>query len=268
MLNHRHASSSRARDSAYALAPDVILFPADDGSARLLDLDGSFYSLSETASAMLQGVLAGGPDATVRMTAERYAVDPLLVRGDLEALLESLRRQGLIERADTTARWRNARRRVAVMVMVPLLRLIGAWHAPGCGTVAALMAFARICTATFGWGPTVDAWRRAIRAASPSLPSTQQTNVVRQVDQAVRRTAAKLPSVACKERALSCWYLLCSRGIPAKLIVGVQLFPLAGHCWCQVDEQILTDFAEHCSSFIPVVRYEAKGVHGIESAIG
>ena len=75
---------------AHVLPPDVILFDVDDGTARLLDLDGSFYALSETAAEMLQGVLAHGIDATIVHFADRHEVSPERIRSDIEVLLDEL----------------------------------------------------------------------------------------------------------------------------------------------------------------------------------
>jgi len=50
--------------------------------------------------------------------------------------------------------------------------------------------------------------------------------------------------------------LLRSAGVPAKLVVGLDLYPLAGHCWCEVGQHAFSDFPDRCESFTPVIRYE------------
>lgn len=62
-------------------------------------------------------------------------------------------------------------------------------------------------------------------------------------------------SVACKERALCSWSLARAAGLHASIIVGVFLFPIAGHCWCKVGTQTLGDDQERCDEFTPVARW-------------
>jgi hypothetical protein len=230
------------------------LHVVDDGSARLIDLDGAFYAASRTAAEMLQGVLTDGVDLTIDRLAERYALSRERIRTDLETLLADLAKRGLIERSDTPSRRNRLRRRMARIAMAPAFRLLGLVRPSERLTILALLVFARACTAVFGWGPTVAAWRAAIRPRG-LLPQPEQEAFIRRIDDAIRRIAAKVPSVDCKERALCCWYVLCSRAIAANLVVGVQLFPMAGHCWCQVGDRVLTDSPRRCAAFVPIVRY-------------
>ncbi len=246
---------SRQAGGAYRLPAAVVLHLVDDGSARLIDLDGALFAVSRTAAEMLQGVLADGVDATIGRVAERYALPPERIRSDLDALLADLSKRGLIERSHAPSRRKRLRRLMAGIMAAPTLRLLGLAEPSERLTVLALLVFARVCTAAFGWGPTVAAWRAAIRPKR-ILPQPEREDFIQRIDGAIRRIAANAPTVDCKERALSCWYLLCSHGIGAELIVGVQLFPMAGHCWCQVGDRVLTDSAQRCAAFVPVVRYE------------
>jgi len=63
-----HAESDLT-NSDYRLAPDVILLHVQDGSARLLDLGGIFYTISQTAAQMLDETLkVGTATACLRIT--------------------------------------------------------------------------------------------------------------------------------------------------------------------------------------------------------
>jgi Transglutaminase-like superfamily len=78
-----------------------------------------------------------------------------------------------------------------------------------------------------------------------------------EVDHAVRTVAATHPlALACQERALCCCLLLWRRGLPAKLVVGVNLYPLTSHCWCELEERTLSDDADTCARFMPVLTYQ------------
>jgi hypothetical protein len=72
----------------------------------------------------------------------------------------------------------------------------------------------------------------------------------------VRAAVAGHPfAVACKERALCSWSLARTAGLRATLIVGIELFPIAGHCWCEVSERPLGDDQGRCDQFTPVARW-------------
>src|SRR5262245_18233741 len=84
------------RQPEYFLPPDVILLMIDDGSARLLDMAGSFHAVSEVGARMLQETLASGTDAAVTRIAPHYGVAPQQVRDDLAVFLRNLENQGLL----------------------------------------------------------------------------------------------------------------------------------------------------------------------------
>jgi Transglutaminase-like superfamily len=76
------------------------------------------------------------------------------------------------------------------------------------------------------------------------------------IDTAVRQAAARhILKVECKERALCCWVLARRAGVPAQLVVGICLFPLEGHCWCECGEWIFSDDRDRCASYHPVITY-------------
>jgi hypothetical protein len=121
---------------------------------------------------------------------------------------------------------------------------------------ALVLTLARLATASFGWARTIAAWQRSLGRA-PARSSDIDEQAVRVVDQTVQRMAAKHPlPMACKERALSCWALTRWAGVPASLVIGLELFPLVGHCWCEAGSSILSDFDDHCETYTPIVRYE------------
>jgi hypothetical protein len=242
----------QANPALYQLAPDVVFVLADDASARLLDLSGSFYALSATGAEMLRGVLSNGVEATILDIASQYDLDPSWVRSDLKDLLEKLERSRLVlppsSRASSSRlRPAVARAAVALMFRLPVRR-----------SPVALLIFARLCFACFGWSDTVAAWgRMTFRDARRGYTDAD----LDRVDLAVRDAAARLPFVDCKERALSAWFLLCCGGIPATLVVGIHWYPLAGHCWCEVGPRKLTDFEDRCGTYQQVARYGPGPAH-------
>ncbi len=239
----------------YVLSTDVVLLPLEDGTARLLDLGGSFFGLSEVAAEMLRGTLEGGVEATIRRIAAEYHADSDRVRTDLAALLNKLRTKGLIQCSDNRSPVVKLRAAIALAISFPALRILGLLRNQQL-KAAALLALARSCFALAGWARTVEAWRKCLRRVNAPISASEQEQLIGAIDGATRRSASKLPSIACKERALCCWFMLQSAGISAALVMGVKLFPFSGHCWCEVGTRILTDFPERCKAYTPVVRYE------------
>jgi hypothetical protein len=251
---HRFASNPAACDR-YVLCPDVVLMPFEDGTAQLLDLDGSFFGLSETAAKMLKGVLEQSePDTTQRIAVE-YNADLDRVRADLASLLASLRANGLIRRSDDRPPGVRLRTAIAITISYPALRILGLVRNQRLKTLS-LLALARLCFVLAGWARTVEAWRKCLRTSQVVAASSERERLIDTIDSEVRRSASDLPSVACKERALCCWFMLRSAGVPARLVLGVQFLPFSGHCWCEVDHRILTDLPESCNAYTPVICYD------------
>lgn len=236
----------------YRLAPDVILVEADDGSARLLDMSGSFFALSRSGAELLGGLLTNGAEQTIKSLSDKYAVEAERIETDLRQLLDKLLSSGLIQAGGRRSLWARVRSGLARSIVPVLLRLPRLERSP-----LALLTVARLCFLAFGWADTVAAWGRNLDRSGLGIAPAADAGLLTRVDDAIRGAAARLPSVACKERALSAWYVLRRNGVPASLVVGVQLYPLGGHCWCEVGSRVLTDFADHCRSYLPVVRYGA-----------
>jgi hypothetical protein len=242
----------------YALRPDVVVFRCDDGSGRLLDLDGDFFALPEVGLDMLGGVLRDGAERTILRISEQYQADPARVRADLEALLAKLVKQRVIERSVEISHRGTLRDIAARLVIVALLRLVGRFRSREALHLVALVGLARISFLLFGWARTVKVWQASIRRlelgrGGPAPGDREQ--IIRRVDKAIRWWAASVPSAQCKERSLCSWFLLRSFGIPATLVVGIRLYPLGGHCWCQVGSQMVADFHDRCETFMPIIRY-------------
>ncbi len=204
---------------------------------------------------MLEGILREGRAATVQSVAEQYGVAEDRVRGDLDTLLATLEVKGLVQPL------RNAKRGSRLelwqgVLFALLLRMTFALSRSWSIRAAVVLTLARLSFACFGWARTVKAFEQA-RARLPqrSCPERAQP-LIGHIDHVVRQVAAGHGiQMACKERALCCWALLHSAGIRAELVVGLSLVPLAGHCWCEVGEQTVSDDEERCSLFAPVVRY-------------
>jgi hypothetical protein len=240
--------------SDYSLCPDVILVTVRDGSARLLDMAGGFHAIPAVGARMLQETLADGAAKAAARIADEYGVAHGQVQDDLAVFLRDLEQQGLL------CSERNRRRTGALGPARLLLRpALGAAHrllrSPD-RQARALLGLARLSFALFGWTATVAAWQQA-HARFPSRPAgPRDAHMIQALDTTVRAAVAGHPvAVACKERALCSWSLARSAGFNASLVVGVELFPMAGHCWCEVAALPLGDDPDRCDQFTPVARW-------------
>ncbi|MBV8359625.1 MAG: lasso peptide biosynthesis B2 protein [Deltaproteobacteria bacterium] len=247
--------SDPASHGRYLLSPDVVLMPLEDGTAQLVDLDGSFFGLSKTAVQMLKGTLEMGKGDTVQRIAADYNADHDRVDADLTALLGTLRAKGLIRRSDDHLPAVRLRTIIALAISYPALRIVAPVRNQWLKALA-LLAAARLCFALAGWARTVEAWQKCLKRSYRPVANLELERLIDTIDRATRHSASHLPSIACKERALCCWFMLRSAGVPARLVMGMRVLPLSGHCWCQVDERILTDSPEHCKAYTPVICYD------------
>jgi hypothetical protein len=239
----------------YLLSPNVVLMPLADGTAQLVDLNGSFFGLSETAARMLKGTLDMGEQDAVQRIAAEYNADHDKIHTDLTALLGTLRAKGLIRRSDDHVPTVKLRTAIALAISYPVLRIVAPVRNQRLKALA-LLAAARLCFALTGWARTVEAWQRCLKHPRGPAANSERVRLIDTIDSATRHSANDLPSIACKERALCCWFMLRSAGVPAKLVMGVRFLPLSGHCWCEVDERILTDSPERCKPYTPVICYD------------
>ncbi len=245
-----------ASQPEYVLAPDVVLALVRDGTGRLLDLGGCFYALSATAAAMLHEALRDDPVRAASRLAARYQVQEEQVRGDLRQLLKDLERKGLIRRRGQVPRGSKGRRCLASMFLRPALSCIHALPVSVRGKVKALLGLAYLSLRLFGLPPTIAAWQQYHRHSRLRIGRGDRETVVREVDEAVRSGAAyHFLNTECKERALCCWSFLRAQGFPARLVFGIDLYPFAGHCWCELDGRVLTDYEDRCERFTPVLTY-------------
>ncbi len=256
ILSAKSVGSDACR-ADYVLAPDVGLVLVQDGTARLLDLGGTFFALSATAAAMLHEALRVDAETAVCRLAARYQVEEARLRGDLFRLLNSLEQKAIILRRGRVPAPGPGRRLPRSVLLEPALRFIHTWPLPVRWKAKALLGLAYLSLRLFGLPYTIAAWQQQHRRLRPPRNLADREKTVQEVDEAVRSAAAlHFLNAECKERALCCWSLLRVRGLAARVVVAVDLYPFKGHCWCQLDGRVLTDYEDHCQRFTPVFTYE------------
>jgi Transglutaminase-like superfamily len=237
---------------AYALSPDAAVLLMDDGSARILDMADRFYAVPPIGALMLVQTLQHGREAAARHVARAYGVAVARVTDDLNRLLAPLEQAGVILPSGCRRRQRRGPLAglAARLVQVALRRSPLGVRAP------ALLTLATLSLRLFGWSATLAAWRQQFPLRPGVVAPHTADETARAIDEAVCSAAAANPlGVACKERGLCCWALARSAGLPAELVIGVERFPLVGHCWCEVGPRILSDHPENVACYLPVLRY-------------
>jgi hypothetical protein len=250
----RRDSAAPANDAEYTLAPDVAVILMADGSARLIDMGDRFYSLSPVAALMLHETLHLGTAAAAQRVGVEYSIDLAKAEADLKGFLTTLEQRGILQRRGGDVRPRSSPGAcLAAWLLKVVVRLLP-WRR---ARAVALLSAAKVSCRLFGWARTVAAWQGQFPPAAGPIATDETETSVRAIDEAVCGAAAANPlGVACKERALSCWALARTAGLPAALVIGVDLFPLTGHCWCEVGPWVLSDHSENVTPYIPALRYQ------------
>jgi hypothetical protein len=246
----------------YRLAPHVVLALAWDGSSRLIDVGDHCYALPVLATTLLATTLQEGKDAAVSQVASRCVVPPERVRKDLDVFLTNLLRRGLLTRAAGHGRPRKPLRQLVACSLAGLLRWLLRKSPSGKRTArsdrrraGALLAMAHASLKILGWAQTVELWQ-ATSEAPPDAAISADPARLEQVPEAIRRAVSRsLFPVDCKARALCCWAMLRSAGHPARLLVGIDLFPFLGHCWCESASGDVNDGGDRAGRFTPVLQY-------------
>jgi Transglutaminase-like superfamily len=246
---------------AVTLRPDVILVVAPDESGRLFDLDGFFYAVSSVGTKMLRCALTQDRERSLSILAQLYRISVEQLTKDYDALLCDLEAKGLIYSCEkarhtnqcTTSLFSRKLQLSSRKSQFLLGLILGFIHRlPLSQRTWMLLALARLGILLFGWDKTVRAWLSS-HSRWDRVPETSMDAI----RHAVRAVAAKhVVSLSCKERSLCCWSLCKTAGIPAAIVLGISLFPLASHCWCRSGEDCLTDFPDRCECFTPVLVYE------------
>jgi hypothetical protein len=252
---HQVLTAATSDAAEYRLAPSVLFLKVWDGSSRLLDLGGESFGLPTVSTTLLDVTLRDGPEAAVQEVARQCAIPVARVRADFEPFLQELGRRGLLTRSGRGSRWRGC---LGGWLASPvpyalrfLLHVIPSWP----GKARALLALAYVSLGLFGWARTVELWQRATADGAAPDPAADLT-LLEQLDQTIRAALAQsLFPVDCKARALCGWTLLRSAGLSARLVVGIDLFPFLGHCWCESGDRIVADRIDRCGRFTPVLQY-------------
>jgi hypothetical protein len=234
------------------LLPGVVLLAVRDGSARLLNLDGSFSALSSTGSLMLQKVLQFSIEEAVQSICERFSVDEGSIRADLEKLLGDLERWNYILRQGSALSVKRAPTFTPIAIKAALFILSKLRNLRlQTGTLLILSWFSY---RFLGWNQTISFWKE-MALSFQRQPSAKLG--AREIGEVIRHISARLPwKIDCKEQTLTCWFLCRQFGVSTTMVLGIMIYPLASHFWCEWEGQCLTDDPERSRRYTPIIRYE------------
>jgi transglutaminase superfamily protein/coenzyme PQQ synthesis protein D (PqqD) len=256
--------SSQMQDAtasdAYGLPENVFLVVAEDGTGRLLDLAGNVCAITTSGTVMLEMVLRGQDfDAACQALADQFHADPPQVHRDMDVFLRDLERQHLLLPPGSTRRRPWSVGRKLCWLIAPILYLCAfkpdrwlkakAW---------VLLTLAYLSTRAFGWPDTVSVWESCTSSSARRRDkSSDDAGMLSTIDAVATRAITRHPlNLGCRERALCCQNLARAAGLPAKIVLGVDLFPFALHCWCESGSRILADRYEgRCDRYTPLAVY-------------
>lgn len=242
--------------SDYCLAPQVIFLQIQDGSARLLDLGGNFYTISQMGARMLYETLKVGTVTAAERIATEYHTELSCVQHDLHAFLHDLENKRLIYNNKTFKGAKKFSDIIPLLTLLPLLRCISVCPTSLEKKTWALLMLAAVSIRLFGWPKTIESWHAYLQKHTHGNPTTALEQSVKDIDKVVCTIAASHPfHVECKERALSCWWLLSAGGFSPRLVLGVTLFPLACHCWCEAGQFAINHDQDQYEQFTPIRSY-------------
>lgn len=242
--------------SNYRLAPQVIFLQIQDGSARLLDLGGNFYAISPMGARMLSETLKVGTRTAAERIATEYPTERSCVRRDLHAFLHDLEKKRLIYANKLFRKKTQSKYTLSLSILLPLLRYISIRPTSLEKKAWVLLMLAAVSLRLFGWPQTIASWQAYLQKHASGSPTAPLEQSVKDIDHIVCTVAACHPfHVECKERALTCWWLLATAGFSASLVLGVTLFPLGCHCWCEAGQFVINNDQDRYEQFTPICSY-------------
>lgn len=242
-------------ESGWTIAPDVLTIQASDGSGRLLNLDRGFHAVNASGWAMLDAIHRGREADFINEEAALHGVPTGRVAADLARFRHALARRRLLVRSRReTTPLTERRGPVDGGITWLVLRAIRAGQSPE-RLAGRLLVLAWIGFRWLGWNRTLAAFWAAAGSDGGHLSRQPRARI----DSAVWAAAARIPlGVNCKERAVTAWTLLRAQGEPARMVIGISLYPLSSHTWCSLDGGIIADHADRCELFAELATFDGS----------
>lgn len=231
------AAVSDIRLIGRAVAAPEVLSAVHGDRTILLDLRTERYlGLDEVGTAVWALVVQAGPDgvglpAVVDLLAAEFDAPRAVLERDVGALLDRLRREGLIEGLAPGAAAPAPKVPSGVRCALTLVAAVLALRALG---LRRSLAVAR---------------RLARRVPAVAVPAPEYlAGVVRKVDTA----AAFFPGRAlCLEQSLALYSVLRWAGVSVRLLLGAQPYPFTAHAWVEYQGEPVGESRDRVGKFVP-----------------
>lgn len=255
------SSAKPIHHNSYSLSKNVVLLMVKDGTARLLDLEGGFYATTVTGARILEAALQQGADLACQTLAAQFKIDARKLKADVDLFLLTLQRKRLLVAPHSKRLQRRSAKKLCSWLLVPILYLANrALRKSPKKLAGTLLTVAYAATRLLGWTNTVGIWKRFSITDSheESVKPLNDTCRWSDLETTVLHAISSHPfNINCKERALCSWALARSAGFSSRIVLGVDLFPAAIHCWCESGSRIMADRYEgKCDRYTPVLVYE------------
>lgn len=234
---------------SYRLRTDVYFDYQQDDIAVLMDMRrGQFFALDEFAVEYLQRLLKSGFEATCQQMSGRFGQPIDRMRQDLRRLVERLLHHGLLEYAQPH------QPRLPHCTFSNFGKMVLVWCA----------------LRVVGWSRTLSMIRfltgRSMQSSSHSTVSRAEATasvltVLDQTDRVVHGIGQRIwLNVACKEKAILCWWLLAEANVNSAIVVGYRTDPFLAHTWVEALGRTLTDDEINCRCFSPIATFPLQPV--------
>lgn len=238
------------KSSRYRLNPNVHVILVKDGTSRILNLDGFFIALPVISTLMLKLILQYEFSVVVNKLADQFKTDQFRISKDLSVFLKKLEALKVITKSPAKQIIKlSYLLQCFLEITVPLTTEI-----PNKLIQHKVLLLLAWCSfKLFGWNKTVNSWKQYFynQTVSPTK-SVSVLKISEEIQVAVSRHFIKMD---CKEKAIVCWAICQKEGIPASLVLGINLYPLSSHFWCEFEGNSLTDNKERCNRFFPLIMY-------------
>ncbi len=237
--------------------PAGVIASSRAGTSRVPELGVSCLIRLATTWRPVSVVRYNSADVARRVAAV-HAVPVERIQKEIEEFVDDLLPSAMIDGACRRDRWVHRLRDRFAHGLVLLVRSMK-WPfrlLPTSVRLWMLMTATLLLYQTMGWARA--AWiMAALYPRTISRASGSDWGLAaRRIDTTVRNLAAgHWLSPGSPERAICGWALLRTEGWPADLVVGVDVFPALGRCWCQSGPWTLGDDPRMVERFFPVIRY-------------
>ncbi len=212
---------------SWSMTEGTVLQNGDNGSLRIINLNGKVLALDECGANWLQRLVADH-QAFHRLPGAREFTQALQSAGVVVRQSVGLRLAGIM---------RHTACRLSIAILMPLISMVPGFNM----RMRWMMTVVKLLIYGFGWKTVVDSIV-VCRHWLSLFPGLNNRKPHRELESILMNAASRcLLGAACKERAILFFLLNLKLWPRVKIIVAFQWAPLGGHSWCEMDGEAFTD---------------------------